>query len=283
MSLGPHLPLWQSVLWIVSSVLVCSSVSYHLLQNHVVKKQKKAPDLPQALTYVVQTGLQKEALHSDYLAELLDLAADRPILFDDFEEEPAAAKLLQSPLFEEAQVRKIPPNMVYIDYTVRKPLAWVSDFVNTVVDKEGHLFPMAPFFSPKKLPELYLGAQGVQGASFSSVLQGKCIDLSFKILDLFKGREKESLFLKRVDVADAFYPTLGRRGITLIIENDLQEGKSFSTHFLRLSTAHFTQEITNYFHLRPHLLETEKEKILAGEKLKERVIDLRISQLAFVD
>lgn len=282
------LPLWQSIFWIVGFTFVFSGTCHKLLQTYVVKKHPKDAPVVYNLSYIVQTGLQKEALHSDYLAELLELSKDRPTLFTQFNEEAAREKLLASPLFQEAKIKKIAPNMVYIDYTIRKPIGWAADFVNTVVDKEGHLFPMAPFFSPKKLPEIYLGKEGIQESyqeqepSFQHPLKGNLMDLSLQVLGLFKGCEKDLFRVKRIDVSQAFSPTLGKRGIVAVLENDLEEGIS-STHFLRLSTPRFSQEISNYFTLRAHLLETEKEKVLLGEKIKERIIDLRLSQLAFVD
>jgi len=228
-------------------------------------------------------------LHSDYLAELLDLSKDSPTLFSQFQEEEAEKKLLDSPLFQEAKVAKIAPNIVYVDYTIRKPIAWASDFLNTVVDKEGYLFPMAPFFSPKKLPEIYLGKEGIQASylekepSFKQPLQGKYMDLALSVLDFFYGYEKDFFSLRRIDVSQSFFPTLGKKGIVVTLENELIDPRGTSTHFLKLSTVHYAKEIANYFKLRPHLLEIEKEKLLMGEPLKERIIDLRLPQLAFVD
>jgi hypothetical protein len=278
MKKNPELPLLHSIFWIVASTFVISGFSHKILHTYLGEKKIKEQPTLYPLSYIVQTGLQKEALHSDYLAELLGLSKDAPTLFTQFDEQTAEQKLLTSPLFSQVKVKKIPPNMVYVDYTIRKPIGWASDFVNTVVDKDGHLFPMAPFFSPKKLPEIYLSAEEIQGASFESPLQGKLFELALQVLNLFDGCEKEAFRVKRIDVSQSFFPTLGKRGIVVILENDLGEN-STSTHFLRLSTQRFSQEIANYQTLRPRLLETGKEKSPLGE----RIIDLRLSQLAFVD
>ena len=282
MKKSPEIPLLHSVFWVVASTFIISGVSHKLMHRYLGEKRIKEEQVLYPLSYIVQTGLQKEALHSDYLAELLGLCKDVPTLFTEFDEQTAEKKLLISPLFARAKVKKIPPNMVYVDYTVRKPIGWAADFVNTVVDKDGFLFPMAPFFSPKKLPEIYLSAEAVGEASFERPLQGQLFELALQVLNLFEGCEKESFRVKRVDVSQSFFPTLGKRGITVILENDLGENVA-STHFLRLSTQRFSQEIANYRTLRPRLLETEKEKALLGERVKEKMIDLRLSQLAFVD
>ncbi len=148
---------------------------------------------------------------------------------------------------------------------------------------------MAPYFSPKKLPEIYLGKEGIQasclgqGASFQNPLNGEYLDLALKVLSLFKGGEKDFFRVKRVDVSQAFMATLGKKGIVVVLENELKEPEATSTHFLRLSTLNFSKEIANYLNLRKSLLEAEKEKVLMGEYLKEKIIDLRLSQLAFIE
>lgn len=270
---SPELPLWQSFLWIVGSSLLISGAAYRYLH----KKPAKVESPLQQISYIVQTGLQKEALHADYLAELLGLSSDSPTLFSDFDEESAQKMLLSSFVIKEASVKKIVPNMVYIDYSVRKPMGWIGDFVNTAIDQDGYVFPVSPFFSPKKLPEFYLGKEGLNEAfdgkdpTFSIPLRGRYIELAYKVLDLFHAQENEFFTIKRIDVSQAFYPTLGKRGITVLIEN-----KGNSLHFLRMSTAHVAKEVANYLSLRPHLEETDLDK-------SQRVIDLRLPQLAFID
>ncbi len=40
---------------------------------------------------------------------------------------------------------------------MRTPYAYIGEFANTAIDKEGYLFPFRPFFTPKNLPILYIG------------------------------------------------------------------------------------------------------------------------------
>lgn len=270
---SPELPVWQSVLWILGSILLISGGGYRYLHKKPVKME--SPLLQ--ISYIVQTGLQKEVLHTDYLAELLSLSSDSPTQLSDFDEESARQALLASSLIKDASVKKILPNMIYIDYSVRKPIGWIADFVNTAIDQDGYMFPVSPFISPKKLPEFYLGKDGLKEAflekdpAFSTPLQGRYIDMAYKVLNLFQHQEQESFTIKRIDVSQAFYPTLGKRGIVVLIEN-----KDKSCHFLRMSTAHVAKEVVNYLNLRSHLEGVDTEKA-------QRVIDLRIPQLAFVD
>ena len=271
----------QAVCWIVGSTFIFSFLAYHGLQIYFGKQStgKKLRE-DSSISYIVQTGFQKEALHSDYLAELLGLSVDQPTPFASFDVQGAQEKLRKNaPVIQEANIKKIAPNMVYIDYTVRRPVALVGDFINAAVDREGYLFPLSPFFSPKNFPEFYLGKEESleEMPSFQKPLQGRHFELALTLLSLLQQQEKEfDFFIQRIDVSKASAPSLGKREIVVIIET---HGVS---HFLRLSVKpkQFTQEIANYFQLYPTLIEEDASSKSAGKK--QRVIDLRISQLAFI-
>ena len=109
------------------------------------------------LTTIVQTGPQKEALKTAYLAELLNLSQDLPLSVAHFDLKLAKEKLLNSPVIKDAVVKILPPQALYVTYVVRQPLAALYDVQNGALDEEGYLFPLSPFFAPKTLPFIYLG------------------------------------------------------------------------------------------------------------------------------
>ena len=273
--------------WIVGSALVFSFLAHKVIDYTFVKKRKTSQR--QTVSYIIQTGPQKEALISDYLAQLLDLSLDKPVLFSSFNLEEAKAKLIRSPILGEVCVKKIKPNMVYVDYTVRKPILWSIDFFNAALDKEGVVIPMHPFFSPKKMPEVYFGEKGLKESgeiAFGSNVKGSYVDLAFSVLELLLDKGKDLFFVKRVDVSEALAPSLGKREIIVIIENEIyqrpQDSPLLSSHFLRLTPKQYPQEIANYLKLREHLLESEKQEE-GFSPSKNKIIDLRLPQLAFID
>src|SRR5206468_998734 len=69
----------------------------------------------------------------------------------------AAKALLSSPLIRNAKVKRLPPNTLYVEYEVRKPVCWLADYKNVAIDQEGYLLPGAPFYPPQQMPEIYLG------------------------------------------------------------------------------------------------------------------------------
>ncbi len=251
---------------------------------------------------IVQTGPEKEPLKTAYLAEVLGLSADRPSHLYSLDLKQAQAKLLTSPLIESAKIKRVPPGTLLIDYTIRKPLAILSDYANTAVDSEGYLFPIAPFSSPKQLTEIYLGlpsfgsaedTMGRSGGSWQRPLKNGYFSLALEILRFIEDSPaKGDMRIKRIDVSHAFAPSLGQREIVLIAEDELiwnAQGKELVCVFpkiLRLAPKDYRQQLGNFFSLRSAMHEDYKRQLASvqeGGRFASRIIDLRIPQLAFIE
>lgn len=247
--------LVHSLSWIIGSALFITGGTHKGLQ---IYRREHSQIVPTYVCRIVQTGPQREALKTTYLAELMRISADRPITAASFDPAFAQKKLLACPLIKEAKVKMTTPDTVYVDYTVRQPIAWLFDFDNIALDEEGYPFPVSPFFSPKRLPEIYLG---IRNFYWGRPLKESNAELALTILQLL-GRL--SLQVKRLDVSKAFLSSLGRREVVLILE---EQG---FTKALRLTPKNFAQELGNYLELRPKL------------PAIPQIIDLRIPQLAFI-
>lgn len=145
------------------------------------------------------------------------------------------------------------------------------------------------------MPEVYLGL------SFSHIHWNQPIkDEKFQeALKLYKliaqPAIKEYFTVKRIDVSKMRESSYGRREIVLIIDEEFtQTSADRLVHFilplyLRLSTKGYAQELAHYLTLRKQYI--EKEKLLCQGKtydqnptiLPHKTIDLRISQLAFIN
>ena len=156
-SKSPLLPLWQSLAWIIASIFFVTGPSY-LGFKWFLEKRREALRNPQfAIRWIIQTGPQRQALTTECLAEILQISADQPESSKNFNPKRAQERLDSCPLIASSQFKVVPPDAVFVDYTVRQPIAFLEDFENVAIDKEGYPFPFAPFFSPKNLPSLYLG------------------------------------------------------------------------------------------------------------------------------
>lgn len=280
-----HLPLTHALAWIVGSTLFISGGAHLGLQYYLKHRSQSAS---QDLVVLMQTGPQKEALKTEYLAELLGLSADHPPSSPTFDMHAAEKKLISSPLIREAHLKLLGSHSLYVDYTVRQPIAWAYDYENTAIDTDGYLFPFHPFFSPKNLPEIYLGEE-LPVADWGKPVTGKSIQLAFALLHLLSDPKLSELFqVKRIDVSHAFAASCGQREIVVILEDTIGgrgDAQVVFPKILRLNTKTYAQELGNYLKLRTELVAQEQKEAQRTTLMRapEKVIDLRISQLAFID
>lgn len=288
------LTIIHSIIWIFSSIFIVNSLGYLCIKGYQHWKSKRQIDPNTTIKAIIQTGPQKGALKTSYLAEILNLSADYPSLSKGFDLKKARKKLLSSPVIKKVEVKFAGPEILYIDYTTRQPVALLYDYKNTALDQEGCPFPLVPFFSPKKLPEIYLGMN--EDLRFNQPIEGEKINLAFDLLKILTGPIIDGFFnVRRIDISNAFKESFGKREIIVRVADEsfvMQDGKEVCFIFprlLRLSTKHYTQELGNYLKLREKLLDKEKKQLIfpeGEEKLvmcREKVIDFRIPQLAFIE
>lgn len=299
-----RLPLVTALGWIVGSVLIVTGTSYSLFKHYLKDQYIKATDPSYQVAAIVQTGPQKEILKTTYLAELMGISTDRPQSVFHFNIQNARKNLLKSPLIKDAQVKMIPPGIIYVDYTVRQPTALLGDYENIALDEEAVLFPLSPFYPPKKLPEIYLGlppfGQNYEGPPVSRIqwqrpLKGKQIDLALTLLKLLSELSDKGLFqICRIDVSKAFAESYGMREVVVILEDEtirVKEGKErhfIYPRYLRLTPKNYAGELGNFLKLREQLLQKESSEIKFREtdsdivRAPDQIVDLRVPELAYI-
>lgn len=229
---------------------------------------QKNPFLSQKhISKISQQSLQKEALSSFYLCQLLDLSHDKKIYKDDFDIEEGEKKLCASSLIEEASISFIDSSHLKVTYKHFTPFAVLSDFENIAIDVKGRLFPVKPFLSPTSIVKIFLGVKEI------------CSD---KSIDAYKEKERW-LFARRcieelrdsqisgklslVDVSRIEEESLGKN--ELIIEIDYPKRKDI----LRLTKRNYLNEVSNYIILCEKL-ENETQTLM---------IDFRFDSCAFIE
>jgi hypothetical protein len=274
-----NLPLSHSLLWIVGSLIFVSGFTFKGFNYYLQYQKQKAHDPSSLIRAIIQTGPQKEALATDYLAELMNISSDHSIALSQFDLKRAKIRLLQSPVIKTAEVKALPPNTLYVDYEVRKPIAKLCDYDNVAIDEEGCFFPIYPFFTPKNLPEIYLGISPFEQLEAWRVPPGnQQLKLALILLKTVLQTEVQDLVhLKRIDVSNAFAISYGIREIVLVCEDSIKDATH--TRYLRLSPKNYPQELGNYLKLREQLI--AKERTVHTSSVK--VIDLRLSNLGYIE
>ena len=294
----PHLPLSKALLWIFVSVLLVTGTSGLALMYYQQIKEKHRQDSAFKIVAIVQTSPENEGLKTVYLAELLELSIDHPKNLYSFNTNEALERILSSPLIKEASIRKIRPGTIHVDYTMRKPIAFLGDYTNTALDREGIPFPVKPFFTPKRLPDIYLGSvdddtENKCGLVWGEPIKGKRINLAFNILKMIQRHCCDgTASLCQIDVSRAFALSCGQRQIMVTLEERSVKTVEnnpilvISTRILRLTPENYPQQLANYLQLRPYLSEQDKKNLNAGSEgsihLKPTIIDMRLSDLAFI-
>jgi hypothetical protein len=285
------LPLNRALLWIFLSVVLTCGTALMGWLYYLHLKELRLHDPQYRIIAIVQASPQKEVLKIVYLAECLQLSLDKPVNIYQFDTKKAEQQLLASPLIKEAQVKKIRPGTLYIDYNVRVPVAYLGDYTNTALDTEGYLFPFSPFFTPKKLPTFYLGLEHLEKGWGSCLGNDERLQLAFDVLSKMKERQ---LNINQIDVSRAFADSYGQKQVIITLEEineRLYQGKVVSfvePYILRLNTEDYEQNLANYSALKDYFSKQWLECLPSGIKkdkqtvLKPMIIDLRIPQLAFI-
>lgn len=286
------LSLFRALSIIGISIIIVNGGAYLGIKTYFIWKLKKNSFEEISIQTIVQTGPQKEALPTDYLAELLDLSQNHPQKIRDFDLKKAEQKLCASPVIKEAEVKILKAGGLYIDYRVRVPIALLYDFENVAIDEDKCIFPLIPFFPPKNLPEIYLG---ISISEMKRQLQGDKIQLALDILKLVgEPIVKDFIRLRRIDVSKAFESSYGQQEVVLILEDEIisktemHEVHYFLPQYLRLTRKNYAQELGNYLKLREDLLRKEESKLELPKtnetivRLNPKIIDLRLDQLAFI-
>ncbi len=263
-----HTGQWQKrcCLFFFSTLIVSGSATFGwLIYSYYF--QLRADDPAYFIKEIVQTGPEREALKTLYLAELLELSIDKPTNIYRLSLKESQKKLLQSPVIYKAYLQRKAPSTLLIDYSVRNPIAKLYDFENAVVDREGVVFPHLPFYTPKRLPEIYLGASS-SSIEWGDTLLGKESALAFELLELLSRPPfEEEMEIQRIDVATAFDKSYGQRQIVLVLKGG---------GVLRLSKRYYKRELYRFLSLQKNLKESNKELE------PPFIVDLRIPLLAFL-
>ncbi|OGN61354.1 MAG: hypothetical protein A3F40_00345 [Chlamydiae bacterium RIFCSPHIGHO2_12_FULL_27_8] len=286
------LKLTISILIIFLSTLVFSSLSFFVYFQ--IKKNIKNRIISDKYNIKYISFEEKDdTLDVNYLAEILELSLDNKRNIYSISESALEEKLLKSPFIKNAKIKKHLPNNLFVEYELRKPVAFIYDIKNCAVDEDGYIFPFLSFYKEKNLPSIYLNCNEFK--SFEKLDNKKLYDA----LDIIAKLNKTGFFdlIKNtlIDISRIDHKSFGKREIILTINEELRISKNDCEYcyafpiILRLGINNFYSQISNYFSLREKMLYDYKKQFLkmtslpSDMKFSPKTVDLRISKLAFID
>lgn len=259
--------LWRVFL----SVILVSGPFWALWFLYKAFWDSRAYDSRYELKAIVQTGFEKEALKTAYISEVLGFSKDNPQNIYRLDLTALENKLLGSPLISSAHIKRIPPGALYIDYKIRKPIAYLADRTNAALDEEGYVIPFKPFFTPKKIARVYLGLNPSTELVWNQKLEDKRLNLAWNLLNQLKCLE--GIWIKNIDLSRAEAESLGERRIVLVLDAVTDEGERVERCVV-LNSEDPLEGVERFCRFRTEAKEWEKEKHL--------VLDLRVPELGLI-
>lgn len=257
------IPLTRAIGYVVLSVCTIWGSLILTWLVHKAVLQKRQADPRYTIAAIVQTCPQKERLQNWQLAEMLNLSRDKPLNLYAFDPASASATLLRCPAIKKATCRRQPPSIVHIDYVCREPYALLADFSNVALDRERVSFPLRPYFTPKRLPELYVG---VSELSYNTPLETKEASFAFAVLEYAKLVLPASCRIVRIDTHKAFAKV---QEVVVVLEEKQM------TRYLRLAPQTYKKSLDTYV-----AYQSTFDRINSG--LPEQIIDFRSPSIALV-
>ncbi len=261
--------------------------------------KRKSADAQLSVRVIAQHCYSKEPLLALHLSEMVGLSVDKPVHLYGIKKELLEARLRSFPIVKEASVRLLEPGVVFIDYSLREPIAFLADYENRALDDEGYIFPVLPYLAPKILPELILGSsllqeeveQEVHKSSSTFVskvpkVQGMHIKLAFSILQYLKQQySHRGIRVLFVDVQKAFLPSADQEIVLGFMSN--------KQYLVRINSSFWKEGIQRFFFLYPLYIESalKKQALKQNSSLKpaplltwtatdQVIVDLRMPKLA---
>lgn len=266
--LNNKIPLRRALGYVVLSVIVFWGSLCAAWFVHRTVLEKRQQDTHFTVVALVQSCQSKDHLKTWQLAELLELSRDRPTNLYAFDTTLAAQKLMSCPVIKRAICRRQRPGIVHVDYTLREPQAVLSDVTNLAIDQEGFTFPLRPYYTPKNLPELYLGNAPLH---FATKLNSAEATLAFAIVAFIKQSFPTATKVVRVDTHNAFAKSAGIREVIVV----LQEMPEKSTRYLRFNGKNYVQALNEYRKLKVTFDGLQHNQ-------EPQIIDLRNPNIALV-
>lgn len=212
------------------------------------------------ITTLLQHAKSEDFLPTPFLEELLDLSQDHPVILFTADTEEMEKKLMDTHAIKWAKVEKRGLNQLSVTYEMRRPFAIASDFENTYVDDEGALFAAHPFFSPKKLAEIYFGEEIKPSEVWKSHIAKEKMALAKEIVKLLSKAK-----VKTIDLSHLHEESLAQREIDLVF----QDGTC-----VRLNPTQWKRQLENFAYLKREYLKGKKGPF---------TIDMRLVNVAFCE
>jgi hypothetical protein len=254
------LPLYRALLYIALSVIAIWGTLFFAWWYHSIALEKRQNNAQFTLKTIVSSSKTGDSLTIQQIAELLHITGETPTNLYRIDPIQAKIELESYPAIKSAVVKRLRPNALFIEYELRTPYFLLRDFENVAIDKEGYPFYLFPIFTPKKIPELYVGIQDI---SWNIPIRLEEYTCAVELAEYIEKTYPKDIKLLRIDTHNMHNASRGMQEIVVIFE---ERARRF---YVRLDVHEYKKGLKHFLYLRP------------GDT-PERVVDLRYNGFALV-
>ena len=255
-----RLPLARALFYIALSVVAIWGTLFFAWWYHdytLVRRQNSPQYTLKTLSSCSKT---QDALSMEQIAGLIGLPEEEPVNLYRIDLSEAKRGLESYPAMKSAKVMRLRPNGLFVEYELRVPYFILLDFENMAVDKEGYPFYLFPIYTPKKIPELYVGLQTI---AWNLPIESKEYRCAVDIVTYVEKTYPKDMRLVRIDTHTMHAPSRGAQEIIVVFE------KSNRRYFVRLDVREYKTGLKRFLPL-------------AQGTSGERVVDLRYKGFALI-
>lgn len=234
----------RPLLTIFFSTLVISGIPWASWWGYGEWMAKKGRDPRYDVRAVMTKSLSgSEPLKPAVIAEWLNLSVSNKKNLYQLDLTQAQKMIERQAPVKKALLTRVPPSTLLVEVEMRRPIAMIGDRTNMAVDEEGKTFPLDPFYTPKKLPRLFIGEK-------------KNFLLALEILKHLQALSKMDK-VDFIDVEKSSASSMGEREVVLMYEGI-------------------------WVRLDPDRIADGLNKLLKLRATPAKIVDLRIANLALI-
>lgn len=170
-------------------------------------------------------------------------------------------KLKSFPIFKSIDAEMTKEGALQVSYFLRNPEYQLKDYSHCGVDEEGFIVPLTPFYTPKKLTQIFLGLEQL------TFLKAHHITLANQVMDFFRLHQLDQLTVAMIDLSKMKAAIKSHQEVIVTVE--FLDKK----HYLRLHPHYINKALIRYVSLF-------KEPSLREKILGHCLFDARITKFA---
>lgn len=216
--------------------------------------------------FLLRTIIQKTTtinpLSPRFFSDYLGLSpSGKALNLHKLDESKIQKKLQEFPIFKTIQAQLSEQGELLVSYELRKPIFILSDYGNLGLDAEGYILPLKPYYSPKILPQVYLGIEHFQWNHKHPISH------ALEVLSFFQKQHNDAFSIQTIDLSRLSHKIPAHREVivTMVFLN--------KKHYLRLHPDRIEMALKRYIHLFT-------EAKLQSQLAKSFIFDARITKFA---